>query len=115
MVENCSFCGTPVAFGTGKMFVKKDAKILWFCSRRCEKNMLVLKRNAREVGFTAAYAVAKKQHLAELKHIASGEHGDAPAAPAKKTAKKTAAKKAKSAAPRDDEETEAAPLETEED
>jgi len=93
MVENCSFCGTPVAFGTGKMFVKKDAKILWFCSRRCEKNLLVLKRSPRDYGFTAAYAVAKKQHIAELKHIASGEADAAPAAAVKK-AKKAPAKKA---------------------
>ncbi len=93
MVENCSFCGTPVAFGTGKMFVKKDSKILWFCSRRCEKNLLVLKRSPRDYGFTAAYAVAKKQHIAELKHIASGGHSDDAVAPVKKAAKKAAAPK----------------------
>lgn len=94
-MENCSFCGHPVRFGTGKMYVKKDAKILWFCSRRCEKNLLKLKRSPRDSGYTAAYAFAKRQHLAELKHVASG---DAPVtekpkkatAPAKKAAKKAA-------------------------
>lgn len=30
--------------GTGKMYVKKDAKIFYFCSRKCEKNLLKLGR-----------------------------------------------------------------------
>lgn len=30
--------------GTGKMFVTKVGKILYFCSNKCEKNMLKLKR-----------------------------------------------------------------------
>jgi len=94
-MENCSFCGHPVRFGTGKMFVKKDAKILWFCSRRCEKNLLKLKRSPRDYGFTAAYAFAKRQHLAELAHVAGGglaaEKPKKASAPAKKAVKKAAA------------------------
>ena len=31
------------------MFVKTDGKILYFCSSKCEKNMLELKRNPRKV------------------------------------------------------------------
>jgi len=33
----------------GLMFVKNDGKILWFCSSKCEKNMLKLKRVPRKV------------------------------------------------------------------
>ncbi|MEK6869507.1 MAG: 50S ribosomal protein L24e [Nanoarchaeota archaeon] len=40
----CTFCGENMAPGTGKIFVQKDAKILYFCSSKCEKNMLKLKR-----------------------------------------------------------------------
>jgi large subunit ribosomal protein L24e len=30
--------------GKGKMYVKKDGKLFYFCSMKCEKNMLKLKR-----------------------------------------------------------------------
>jgi len=47
----CTFCGELVKKGTGKMFVKKDASILYFCSSKCEKNRLKLKRNPRKVNW----------------------------------------------------------------
>jgi len=40
----CTFCGINITPGTGKMYVQKDAKILYFCSSKCDKNMLKLKR-----------------------------------------------------------------------
>lgn len=48
----CTFCGSELAAGTGKMFVKKDGKILFFDTRKCEKNMLDLGRKAREIAWT---------------------------------------------------------------
>ncbi len=47
----CSFCKEEIEKGTGKMFVKTDAKILYFCSRRCEKNMLKLGRDPTRVNW----------------------------------------------------------------
>jgi len=46
-MRKCSFCGNDIEPGTGKMFVRKDATVLFFCSSKCEKNMLKLKRNPR--------------------------------------------------------------------
>jgi large subunit ribosomal protein L24e len=43
-MAKCTFCGITLAPGTGKIFVQKDAKILYFCSSKCDKNMLKLKR-----------------------------------------------------------------------
>jgi large subunit ribosomal protein L24e len=43
-MPKCTFCGDTIQKGTGTMFVKKDGKILWFCSRKCEKNLHKLKR-----------------------------------------------------------------------
>jgi large subunit ribosomal protein L24e len=51
----CSFCGEEIEPGTGKMFVKKDGKVLYFCSRKCEKNMIKLKRNPRKFKWTKHY------------------------------------------------------------
>ncbi len=38
------------------MFVKVDGKVLYFCSSKCERNMLELKRNPRKIKW-----VRKKQ------------------------------------------------------
>jgi large subunit ribosomal protein L24e len=34
----CSFCGKELKPGTGKMFVKNDGVVFYFCSSKCEKN-----------------------------------------------------------------------------
>ena len=34
----CSFCNKTIKSGTGKMFVKKDGSIYYWCSKKCEKN-----------------------------------------------------------------------------
>ncbi len=43
-MAKCTFCGENIERGTGKMYVQKDGKMLYFCSMKCEKNMLKLKR-----------------------------------------------------------------------
>jgi large subunit ribosomal protein L24e len=54
MVERkvCTFCGNEIEPGTGKMFIKKDGTIYNFCSMKCQKNLLVLKRIPRRVRWT---------------------------------------------------------------
>lgn len=51
-MPKCSFCGKEIPPGTGIMFVKKDGKILWFCSRKCEKYMLEYKKDPRKLKWT---------------------------------------------------------------
>jgi large subunit ribosomal protein L24e len=36
--HTCSFCGEAVEPGTGKMFVRKDGAIFYFCSTKCQNN-----------------------------------------------------------------------------
>jgi large subunit ribosomal protein L24e len=43
-MAKCTFCGDVLNPGTGKMYVQKDGKVLYFCTLKCEKNMLKLKR-----------------------------------------------------------------------
>lgn len=43
----CSFCGREIGVGTGLMHVKNDGTVLRFCSSKCRKNMLELKRVSR--------------------------------------------------------------------
>ena len=56
----CSFCGTDIPPGTGLMYVQKDGKILYFCSRKCEKNMLKLGRKPRKVKWTNEFHKLKE-------------------------------------------------------
>ena len=45
----CTFCSEEIEKGRGKMFVKNDGKIFRFCSTKCERNMLKLKRVGRKM------------------------------------------------------------------
>lgn len=54
-MAKCSFCGNIIVKGTGKIFVFKSGKINNFCSNKCEKNMLKLKRKPRKFKWTKYY------------------------------------------------------------
>ncbi len=55
MVEQhvCTFCGSQLEPGTGKMYVKKDGSVMYFCSSKCQNNQK-LGRVPRRVEWTAA-------------------------------------------------------------
>lgn len=63
-MTDCTFCGEEVARGTGVTYVKKDAKIFHFCSKKCEKNMIPLKRKPRNTTWTKEARIAKAQAIA---------------------------------------------------
>ena len=56
----CSFCGENIEAGTGKMFVRNDGKVFYFCSSKCEKNMLKLGREPKRVKWVTKKKKAKK-------------------------------------------------------
>ena len=60
-MSNCSFCGESIEKGTGKIFVFNSGKILNFCSQKCEKNMLKLKRKAHRLKWTKEYRRVSKE------------------------------------------------------
>ncbi len=62
-MAECSFCGEPIPRGTGVMFVRTDAKVFWFCSRKCEKNLLKLRRKPVAWRWTAEARAAKGKAL----------------------------------------------------
>lgn len=59
-MAKCDFCKNSIPKGTGKIFVKKDGKVFDFCSSKCEKNMLVLKRKPRTTKWTKEFHEVKK-------------------------------------------------------
>jgi len=44
-MAKCSFCNKAIEAGTGKLYILKTGKVMNFCSNKCEKNKLKLKRN----------------------------------------------------------------------
>jgi len=56
----CSFCKNDIERGTGKVLIDKDGKMINFCSSKCEKNMIKLKRKARKLKWTKAYVKGEK-------------------------------------------------------
>ena len=44
----CSFCSNEVREASGMMLVKKSGKVLYFCSSKCEENLVKLKINPRK-------------------------------------------------------------------
>lgn len=51
----CSFCGKVIKPGTGKIYVHTSGKLNYFCSMKCEKNLLKLKRKPSKFKWTEHY------------------------------------------------------------
>ena len=51
-MAKCSFCSKNIESGTGTMFIEKSGKVMYFDSKRCEKNSLKLKRDPRKFKWT---------------------------------------------------------------
>ena len=56
----CEFTKKTIPPGTGKMFVRKDGKVLYFIDGKAEKNFLKLKRKSRTTKWTEEYQNLKK-------------------------------------------------------
>lgn len=57
-VYPCDFCGRGIPPGTGSSLVRRDGRVLRFCSSKCRKSMINQKRDPRRFKWTLKY-VAK--------------------------------------------------------
>ena len=55
LVKPCNFCDRPVAKGSGTMLALNNGTVMWFCSSKCKKNMLDLKRDPRKLKWTKKF------------------------------------------------------------
>ena len=62
----CSFCKNTILPGTGKMYVFATGKILYFCSKKCQKNQLQLHRKPSHLKWTKAYQKGVKSKEKEI-------------------------------------------------
>ncbi|UCH37161.1 MAG: 50S ribosomal protein L24e [Candidatus Bathyarchaeota archaeon] len=51
----CTFCMKEFSAGYGMMYVKNDGTILRFCSSKCRRSMIDLKRDPRKLKWTNRY------------------------------------------------------------
>jgi len=93
----CSFCGMDIEPGTGMIYVRNDGVLLYFCSSKCRRNALLLRRRARKLKWTEVYegrlrraAKAAKARKARAKRTAKKKattSGSSPRSPSSKTGK----------------------------
>jgi large subunit ribosomal protein L24e len=63
-MPKCTFCGRSLLEGTGKMFVFVSGKINYYCSNKCEKNLMKLNRKPLQTKWTNAYRREHKKSVA---------------------------------------------------
>lgn len=56
----CSFCGRKILEGGGKMFVRSDARIFYFCDSKCQKNFK-LGREGKNTRWTETFRKGKEK------------------------------------------------------
>lgn len=59
-MAKCDFCSGVIEAGTGTLYIKKDGKAFYFCSSKCEKCFLKLRRKPRSTKWTGEYQRIKK-------------------------------------------------------
>ncbi len=52
---DCSFCGKEISSGKDRIYVNKKGKAWYFCSMKCEKNLVKLGRDPRKLKWTKFY------------------------------------------------------------
>ncbi|MAF13803.1 MAG: 50S ribosomal protein L24e [Parcubacteria group bacterium] len=72
-MPRCSFCGTSIKKGTGKIYVYASGKINNFCTMKCEKNLLKLGRKPLKVRWTEAYRKENKKESVKKKTEKKGD------------------------------------------
>ncbi|MEM4554380.1 MAG: 50S ribosomal protein L24e [Candidatus Anstonellaceae archaeon] len=63
----CSFCNNEILAGSGEMYVLRDGAVLSFCSSKCKKNHLKLRREGRLVKWTSKILVLSSEKKEEKK------------------------------------------------
>ena len=59
-MAKCNFCRKTIEPGTGMMFIKNDGSIFNFCSMKCKKSLMDLKRDPASTPWTQKSRKKKK-------------------------------------------------------
>lgn len=58
-MHGCYFCADELKKGCGRLYIKKDGTIMYFCSSKCRKNSIDLAREGRRVKWTKSARLFK--------------------------------------------------------
>ena len=72
-MARCVFCGSECDDFTGTFLLKNDGTSVYYCSQKCMKNHLKLKRDKRKLKWTAAYKEVKAHESQQAKREAEAE------------------------------------------
>ncbi len=64
-MTKCVFCGKDQDDFRGTYLLKNDGSIDYFCSSKCRKNQLKLKRDRRKMKWTEAFHITKDKRLSK--------------------------------------------------
>ncbi|MHA1222033.1 MAG: 50S ribosomal protein L24e [Candidatus Heimdallarchaeaceae archaeon] len=53
--RKCSYCGKEIEPGRGMLYVQRTGSVLYFCSNKCKKSQIVLKRDPKRLKWTERY------------------------------------------------------------
>ncbi|MCG3215596.1 MAG: 50S ribosomal protein L24e [Candidatus Heimdallarchaeota archaeon] len=53
--RKCSYCGKEIDPGCGMLFVQRTGSVLQFCSNKCKKSQLYMKRDPKKLKWTERY------------------------------------------------------------
>ena len=70
----CNFCGVEVKPGQGKIYAKKDGTTFNFCSNKCEKNQIMMKRKPAKTKWTNQYNKLKQTMITAKEHETGKEN-----------------------------------------
>lgn len=60
-MTKCTFCGQEKHASMGIHYIKNDGTVNYFCSSKCRKNALKLKRDKRKLKWAEAFHVAREK------------------------------------------------------
>lgn len=59
----CIFCGIEENSHKGVFYIKNDGSVNYFCSSKCKKNALKLKRDKRKLKWTEAHSIERQKAI----------------------------------------------------
>ena len=92
-MARCSFCRENIERGTGTMYVMNDGRIFRFCSMKCQKNALKLRRLPRLLKWTGAFEKTEPAKKEAVKKVPSKKEAVKKEVSKEEPAKKEAIKK----------------------
>ncbi len=60
-MAKCSFCGKDESAHKGLHLIRNEGIVSYFCSSKCRKNALKLRRDKRKVRWTEAFHIVREK------------------------------------------------------